>query len=156
MGDSRREIAGSAVRRSAAVRTGEADPTQIIEFTIVVRPPVQAEQSVDDLLAGRLSVKTRDEMEKEFSADAADMSAVSDFAQRSGFQVKETRPSERRLLVEGTVQQINEAFEIHLSYFAGPNGSFLSYDGPLTAPADVSERILAVLGLHRELAAKPR
>jgi len=157
MEESRSEIAGSVVRRSGTVRrTGEADPTQVIEFTIVIRPPVQAAQSSEDLLAGRSSGKTRDQVEKELSADDADMRAVSDFAHRSGFHVLEANPAERRLRVSGAVQEINQAFGIRLAYFDGPNGSFLSYDGPLTAPASVSQRILAVLGLHRDQVAKPR
>ena len=148
MNQGRAEIAGSAVQRPAAVRPlRPADPNQIIEVTIVIRRP-----AAPALSAG----KSRDEIEKSLSADAADVAAVTDFVRSYELTVKEVSPPKRIVRAEGPVRSLNLAFGIQLAYFDSSDGSFLSYDGSLTVPSEVSAIIEAVLGLHQEPVAKAR
>ncbi len=140
----RSEIAGSVVPRSEAVRrVRPADPNQIVEITIVIRRP-----------ASLPSGKTRDEIEQSLSASAADIAAVTDFARRYGLTLEEVSPAKRIVRVEGPARAMNVAFGIELAYFDGPNGTFLSYAGPLTVESEVAPSIAAVLGLHQEPVAK--
>jgi hypothetical protein len=140
------EIAGSAVRRSESVRrVRPADPKQIVNVTIVIRRPSSAPSGT-----------TREEIEQSLSADAGDISAVDGFVRRAGLSVGEVSAAKRTMQVEGTAQSFNLAFGIELAYFDGPNGSYLSYDGPLTVPAELDGRIAAVLGLHQEPIARSR
>ena len=151
MTSGRIEIAGSVVRRSpSASYVGPADPNQVVDATIVIRRPTAMQK------AGHSAAFSRDEIEKSLSADAADIAAVTDFARRFGLAVEETSPEKRTVRVEGPAHSIDRAFGIKLAYFDGPNGTFLSYDGPLTAESDVAGRIVAVLGLHQEPVARPR
>jgi kumamolisin len=155
MTGARGEIAGSAVGRSPSVScVGPADPNQVVEATIVIRRPATMQMAGQSTAFS--SGKTRDEIEKSLSADAADIAAVSDFARRYGLTVKETSPEKRTVRVEGPVHSVDRAFGIQLAYFDDPNGTFLSYEGPLTAESDVAPRIIAVLGLHQQHVAKPR
>ena len=156
--DDRVAIFGSEVNRSGALRPTEAaDPNEAIEATIVIRRPATAQHAAADLLAGRHSGKTREEIETQLAADPADVKTVIDFARRHGLTVVEQSPVKRAVRVAGTLQQMNIAFGIQLAYVAGTGGSrFLSYDGPLKVPAAVSPAITAVLGLHREPVASPR
>jgi hypothetical protein len=148
MTEERMEIAGSSPQRSAALRPlRPADPNQMIEVTIVIRRPAVTVPT---------SGKTREEIEQALSAGAADLSAVTDFAKRYGLTVKEVSAPKRIVRVEGTIQNLSLAFGVHLAYFDGPNGSFLSYDGPLTVAPEVGAKIEAVLGLHQEPLAQPR
>jgi len=149
MADARAEIPGSTVKRSATARCQRpADPNQVIEATIVIRRPAAPAEG--------FSGKTRDEIERSLSAPATDIAAVVDFARRYELTVKEVSPEKRIVRVEGSAQQMERAFGIELGYFDGPDGSFLSYDGPLTAPSEVAEKIAAVLGLHQAPVAKTR
>ena len=155
MTSERSEIAGSVVRRSSSASyVGPADPNQVIEATIVIRRPIPMQEA--GYSPALSSSKTRDEIEKSLSADATDIAAVTDYARRFGLTVKETSPEKRALRVEGPVHSVDDAFGIKLASFEGPDGTFLSYDGPLTAEADVAGRIMAVLGLHQAPVAKPR
>jgi len=146
------------VNRSGTLRPTEAaDPNEALEVTIVIRRPAAANHVAADLLAGRHSRKTREDIETQLAADPADMQAVIDFARSHGLTVVEQSAEKCTVRVAGTLQQMNMAFGIHLAYVAGTGGSrFLSYDGPLKVPAQVSLAITAVLGLHREPVASPR
>jgi hypothetical protein len=144
MSGGRSEIAGSVVTRSEAVRrVRPADPNQIVDITIVIRRP-----------ASVASGKTRDEIEQSLSASPADITAVTNFARRCGLTLKEVSPAKRIVQVQGPAQAMNLAFGIELAYFDGPNGTFLSYAGPLTVESEVAPSIAAVLGLHQEPVAK--
>ncbi len=149
MADARAEIPGSTVKRSATARCERpADPDQVIEATIVIRRPAAPAEG--------FSGETRDEIERSLSASAADIVAVVDFARRYELTVKEVSPEKRIVRVEGSARQMERAFGIELGYFDGPDGSFLSYDGPVTAPSEVAEKIAAVLGLQQAPVAKTR
>jgi Pro-kumamolisin, activation domain len=142
----RSEIAGSVVTRSkAACPVRPADPNQIVQITIVIRRPASLATS-----AG----KTRDEIEQSLSASEADVTAVTDFARRYGLTLKEVSAAKRMVRVQGPAQAMNRAFGIELAYFEGPDGTFLSYAGPLTVESQVAPSIAAVLGLHQEPVAK--
>jgi kumamolisin len=149
MADARVEIPGSTVSRGATARgLRPADPCQMVEATIVIRRPAAP--------ADGFSGKTRDEIEKSLSAPAGDIAAVADFARQFGLTVKEVSPEKRIVRVEGSVPQMDGAFGIELGYFGGPDSSFLSYDGALTAPSQVAGKIAAVLGLDQAPVAKTR
>jgi len=148
MADQRSEIVGSVVRRSDAVRRiRPADPNQVVNATVVIRRPITPP-------AARGS--TREEIEQSLSASPADVTAVTDLAARYGLAIQEASPAKRTVRLEGPARNMNLAFGTDLAYFDGPNGTYLSYDGPLTVPAELNGLIVAVLGLHQEPAAKPR
>ena len=151
MANDRVAILGSEVKRSGALRRMQAaDPDQGIEATIVIRRPEGAKPAAN-------SGKSRAEIEKQLAANAADMAAVLDFAQRCGLSIVEESPEKRTVRVAGTVEQMNEAFGTEVGQFAGPAGErFLSYDGPLTVPRSVSAAITAVLGLDQRTVARAR
>jgi kumamolisin len=147
MSGQRTEVVGSVVTRPEAVRrVRPADPNQIVEATIVIRRPASSAPSG----------KTREEIEKSLSANAADVAAVTDFVRRYGLAIKEVSPQKRIVRVEGPAQNMNRAFGVELTYFEGPSGSFLSYDGPLTVDSDLAPTIVAILGLNQAPVAKSR
>jgi len=156
--DERVAISGSEVKPSGVLRRLQtADPAEAVEATIVIRRPAAANQVAAELLAGRASQTSREQMQKQLAADPADMKTVTEYARLHGLNVLEESAEKRMVRVAGTLRQMNAAFGIELGYVAGPGGSrFLSYNGPLTAPARVSAAITAVLGLHREPVARPR
>jgi len=150
----RTEIAGSTVRRSPSqIQTRPADPNRVIEATIVIRRPPASEPAGPSAFS---QARTRDEIEKSLSADAADIAAVTDFARRYGLTVKEVSPEKRTVQVKGPVSRFDRAFGIELACFKEPNGSFLSYEGPLTVESGMAAGIMAVLGLDQSPVARSR
>ncbi len=154
MTSGRSEIAGSIVPRNpSASHLRPADPNQVIDATIVIRRPFATAGAGPS--AAFATTRTRDEIEKSLSADAVDIGAITNFARRYGLTVKEISPEKRSVRVAGPVSSFDRAFGIELGYFDEPHGTFLSYDGPLTAESEVAPRIVAVLGLHQAPVARP-
>lgn len=158
MAGNRIPISGSEVKRwGASPQREAADPDQVIDATIVLRPPSAAKQMGADLLAGRCPARSRQDVEARLAADPADCKAVLDFVRGQGLSVVEENARRRMVRVAGTVRQMNAAFGIELDYIVGPAGNrYLTYNGALKVPAPVAAAITAVLGLHREPVAKPR
>jgi len=147
MSAGRTEIPGSVVTRSDTVRpVHSADPNETVEATVVLRRPDAAPTP------GR----TREEIARSLCASPGEISGITDFARRYGLDVIEASAASRTVRLQGPAQNMNRAFGTHLAYFAGPDGTFLSYDGPLTVDSEIAPRIIAVLGLDRKPAAKPR
>lgn len=90
------------------------------------------------------------------AADPADVSAVVSFLQQYGLTITDQNLAARTLHAEGSVQQMEAAFEVHIMNFKAPDGSeYLSHQGPIFIPADLSGTIVAVLGFDQRRIAKP-
>jgi kumamolisin len=147
MAGGRAEIPGSVVTRSDPVRPiRPADPNETVEATIVLRRPA----------AAPTLGKTRDEIARSLSAPPGEISAITDFARRHGLEVIDASPAQRTVRLKGPAQNMSRAFGTNLSYFADPDGTYLSYDGPLSVDSEIAPYIVAVLGLDRKPAANPR
>lgn len=153
MADQRAPIPGSEPKHDAASRhLYAADPQEPVQATIVLRgrggeaPPATEARA---LQAGQFQTLGR-------PGDPADVAAVEQFARQYGLTVVEESATERTLRVSGTVRQMDSAFGLHLAYYEDPSGgNYMSWEGPLTAPAPVAEAIIAVLGLdQRETASR--
>jgi kumamolisin len=147
MADGRTEIPGSVVKRPAAVRlVHPADPNETVDVTVVLRRPATAPTHG----------KTRDEIARSLAAPPEEISAITDFARRYGLDVLEASAAKRTVRLQGSAQKMNRAFGANLAYYAGPDGMFLSYDGPLSVESKIAPYVTAVLGLDRRPAASPR
>jgi kumamolisin len=155
--DERVAISGSEVRTPGAVhRLRAADPNEAVEATLVIRRSAAGNQVVAGLTSGRAHSQTREQIERQLSADPGDVRAVVDFARGNGLAIVQESAERRAVRVKGSVRQMSAAFGIQLGYVDKPGGErFLSYNGPLTAPASIAALITAVLGLHQERVARP-
>jgi kumamolisin len=93
------------------------------------------------------------------SADQSYQSDISDltsFASRMGLSVTKQDPARRLIKVRGTAQQVEAAFGTKLHHYSGPSGAFRARVGSLSLPADVVDRVEAVLGLDTRPIARPR
>ena len=84
--------------------------------------------------------------------DPQDAALVESFAQKYALKVTESAPEKRTVKLAGTAGDFERAFGVHLGHF----GNFVSYEGPLTIPAALSGKVLAVLGLDNRPVASPR
>jgi kumamolisin len=98
---------------------------------------------------------SREDFEKQFGADAADLSAVRDFASKHGLSVVQADAGRRSVVLSGTVAKFNAAFGVDLQRFEHDGGSYRGRTGGIRLPDELNGRVEAVLGLDNRPVAKP-
>lgn len=151
-GSERQPVAG-------AKAIGAVDPTERLEVTVLLR-----RNNVGELADRVRKISHRDgprqhlsreQFEKEFGADAADLSAVRDFASRHGLAVVQAHAGRRTVVLSGTVAQFSEAFGVDLQRYEHGGGSYRGRVGSIHLPDELTGRVQAVLGLDNRPVAKP-
>lgn len=155
MSDERVSLPGSeekfraGERLSADVSSGE----QVTATILLRRPPKAA--SEQDLFSPNYRPPARGAAEAQLRADPNEMKAVADFATQHGLTITEEEPSSRRIRVQGNASQIATAFGVQLKWAEDAGGHrFLTYQGSISVPKQLSEIITAVLGLSQRTAAQ--
>ena len=114
-------------------------------------PPAAAASSVAKL-GSELPGKRRGITDAEFNvvcgADPADLERVSKWAEKSKLKVLDRSVAKRRILVEGTIQDIEQAFGVQLNEYDHPeHGHFRGREGEVHVPNDLAGVIEGVFGL---------
>ena len=122
------------------------DPTRhIVTATLVLRPSAAAAQAGQQLLSGARNVPAASIM-----ADPNEVTAVCSFAQHYGLTILDENFETRTVKIQGTAQQMNEAFGIKLCKARDAHGNqYTSYMGSITVPGSVAPYVTAVLGLDQ-------
>ena len=85
------------------------------------------------------------------------MQKVTSFAEQHGLQVTEANPNTRTVKVQGTAEQMGQAFGVKLGLVSEGDGpKHLSYNESLEVPASLSNLVTAVLGLDQRPVADHR
>ncbi len=157
MSAARAELAGSAPKQTGGPVLGPADPNGRITVTVVLRRAPSSPDISDQLMSGTYRPASREQAEALTSADPADVSAVMSFLEQYGLMITGQNLAARTLHAEGTVRQVEAAFGVQLLRFKAADGSeYISHEGPVSIPADLSGVIVAVLGLNQRRVAEPR
>jgi kumamolisin len=123
---------------------------QKISPTIIIRRPPGALDISQQLLSGSWRPMSREQAENLLRVDPADLAAVLSFARANGLQIIAQNAEARTVQIEGTTTQIGEAFGVDIQWRVAPKGQkYLSYQGALTLPAELSGIVEAVLGLDQ-------
>jgi kumamolisin len=143
---SERQIMRDARRMEAADRRATAEVTLCLRR----RSGKSALPTLEDL--GRRSIRSRRPLGREefsalYGADPEDLAAVRVFAQSHGLQVLEESLPRRSVRLGGTVEALTGAFGVDLHRYEFPGGSYRGRIGPVRVPANLKERVLAVVGL---------
>jgi kumamolisin len=97
------------------------------------------------------------EFELTFGADPADLDRISAWAQRKHLKILETNVASRRVLLEGTVSDINAAFTTTLNEYQHPTlGRFRGREGAVHVDEDLYGIIEGVFGLDTRHVGHPR
>ncbi len=132
---------------------GRPDDTQVLTVTVVLRPtepPSHLANKVKDietLLPLLRPTLTPDEIEALHSADKDRVDRVKQWAAEQGLEVFDKSRIRHQLVLEGTVQQLNEAFGVELKYFEHPGGRYHAHSGDVQVPEALGECVSAVIGL---------
>ena len=149
MAEERVPIPGSAPEHGAETASLSAlPPSHLLTVTIVLRRPPGAPDLSETLLSGE-SI-SRDEASRFMEADPSDVEAVKKFADAYDLNVSEVNPASRTVKVTGSVTSLESAFGIRLE----SSGGARTYSGPLTVPAALAGKIVAVLGLDNRAVAR--
>jgi len=143
---------------------GKSNPSQTIRVSIYVRQnpkpnpdTIQALESLSAELPGKRRYLTTEEFNNSFGADPADLDKVANWAGHNNLKVLDTNAAKRRVLVEGTIADIQRAFGIELHEYEHPTeGRFRGREGELQVPADLYGIIEGVFGLDTRKVGRPR
>ncbi len=98
-------------------------------------------------LPGDREYLPRDEFIRDHGASADDIDAVVAHAVSTGLTVVETAPERRCVVLSGTVTQFDSAFGTESGIYRHGTTTYRSHDNPVHIPEDLSEIVVAVLGL---------
>ena len=104
-----------------AKSVGKADPAERLEVSVLLRrrSGTALTEHVKKLASREKSDRhlSREEFERQFGADNADMAAVKKFAGAQGLAVVQEHAGRRTVVLSGTVAQFNAAFGVDLQRF---------------------------------------
>ena len=145
---------------AGARRVGPSDPHQRIEVTILLRRRSKSnEYPKIDELGARLPKERRHLTREDFAithgAHPDDIASVRKFASDFGLQVISINPARRSVVLAGTIEAFSRAFEVELSRYEHPRGTYRGRTGPLTIPTELSEAVEGVFGLDDRPQAQP-
>ncbi|HEV2373686.1 MAG TPA: S53 family peptidase [Streptosporangiaceae bacterium] len=128
------------------------DPGERLTVTVYLRPSPHASQKVDVAAQAGLLPRERHyldpaEVQAQFGADPAEMSAVADWARGCGLEVVRQNVAARSLRLAGTAADFSHAFGVQLQTWRHAGGSYRGRTGAVNVPASLAGVVEAVLGL---------
>jgi kumamolisin len=135
-----------------AQRIGTANPNEVIEVTVVVRPSASSDSSTVAEKIGSQAIRdrkyqTREEFASKNGASVEDLEKVKQFAQQYGLRVIEADPGRRTVRLSGSVDSFTKAFDVRLERFKDAHGEYRVREGEIFIPKDISEIVMSVHGL---------
>ena len=128
-----------------ARRVSDVDPATEIDLTIVVRRKAPAEGIEVDTTVPPAEARQR--LAAAAGADPQDLAAVEQYVREQGMEVASTDAARRVVIVRTTAAKAMQAFDVALGHYEADGISYRGREGAVHLPADVAEKIEAVLGL---------
>jgi len=158
-------LPGSARRAMPnAVLLRKSDPNAKLKISIFVRRNPRPSAAIltkasainRQPIAQRSYLNTK-EFNEVYGASPSDLAAIVKFAKASKLKVIETNVSKRRVLVEGTVADIESAFGVELNDFNHKElGRFRGREGKIYVPETLLPIVAGIEGLDTRPAGRPR
>ena len=147
-----------------AIELRKSDPAQRIKVSIYARRNPHRASKVEALISelnGQPPAKrrypSRDEFSAMFGADPEDLKAIVKWAQANKLSVLDESVRTRRVLVEGTVADVNAAFGVQLVDYLHPHQyHYRGREGAVHVPAALFGVIEGVFGLDSRRVGRPR
>ncbi|WP_250532257.1 S53 family peptidase [Caballeronia sp. ATUFL_F1_KS39] len=139
---------------------GDCDPSEQIEVIVMLRRKDEAgfKQMMARIDSGEAPAQavSREEFDKRFTASDDDIAKVKAFAQQYGLTVVRAETETRSVVLKGTIEQFQKAFDVKLERFQHHNiGEYRGRSGPVKVPDEVHDAVTAVLGLDSKPQARP-
>lgn len=123
-----------------------------VTVTVLLKTPSDLS---DQLLSGQYHPASREAAEQATAANPQDLAAVRQFAQQNGLSVRSEDAASRRVVLAGTVQQMDKAFGVEIGDIRDAAGhTFRAYRGSVQLPPALQNSVTAVLGLDQRPVAR--
>ncbi len=149
-----RPVQGSERRPAKdAHRVRAEDPAAHLSVTIRVRrrsdaPPLP---SAPGTATGHI---TRQDFANLYGSSDADLTLVASFARSHGLTVDETSNARRVVVASGTVEQMNNAFNVDLGRYESPEQTYRGREGHVHLPDEIANLVEGVFGLDNRRMAR--
>ena len=139
--------------RSQAV--GPVDPKETIRVTVVLRR--RGPDPVTGNGREQLAYLSHEQLTQQHGANPEDIALVERFAHEYELAVVESSVQKRRVVLTGTAEAIQKAFEATLAYYKleGTADEFRGRHGSISIPAELGSPVIAILGMDTRPVAKP-
>jgi kumamolisin len=145
-------IGSSRDAPEGAVAAGAIDPNARITITVHLKrrsPDKFAPGSAGDLARLRVPI-TREALAAQRARTHGRAAArITRFAKANGLAVRATDIARRRMVLEGTAQQMTELFGVALAMYDDGQRQFRARTGPLFVPAEIAPWTRAILGFDQ-------
>ena len=120
-----------------------------IEVTVRVKPrqPLPSAAELDAAALRRDAPLSHDEYENQYGADPADIARVEAFARAHHLTVVEVSPPRLSVILAGTVENFQDAFDVELEHYDAPNFTYRGRVGTIGIPRDLVGTVEGVFGL---------
>ena len=109
-----------------------------------------------DPTAPRTPILSHDEFDQLHGADPKDIVKVRKFAEANDLAIVRESVGRRSVIVSGTVEDFNKAFDVQLKTYATPNRTYRGRVGPVRIPKELADIVEGVFGLDNRPVAKRR
>jgi kumamolisin len=138
-----------------AVAIGPTAPDQRLEVTVLVR-----RRDAASLKARAASARPGGHLDHAafvaaYGAEQGDLDKVTAFAQAQGLAVVQADAGRRTVILSGSAQQFEAAFDVQLHDFRYDEGAYRGREGAVHVPQELSGVVEAVMGLDDRPVAKP-
>jgi len=139
---------------------GPVDPDEEAVLTLVLRPRQDTAAPIPADL-GRLSPRLRAHLSREQLGDARgahpdDVEALRDWSSAVGVELISVAAERRTVEIRGSFERLGQLFGVEFRRSGVGGREFRATRGPAAVPAEVADRVVAVLGLETIPAAKPQ
>lgn len=155
-------VSGSSdkIHPDGAKCIGDCDPSEQIEVIVMLRRKDEAgfRQMMSRIDAGEApgQAVSREEFDRRFTASDEDIDKVKAFAKQYGLSVERAETETRSVVLKGTIEQFQKAFDVKLERFQHHNiGEYRGRTGPVNVPDEMHDAVTAVLGLDSKPQARP-
>lgn len=140
--------------RGAAI-SGPCDPNEVVRVTVVLRRrPRRSAPPLAELIQWGERL-TRRQYATRYGADPKEIQQVEAFAQAKGLTVETVNAGARTVALSGTAEAVSRAFQVDLSVYTYPGGTYRGRTGPVHIPAELEDMVRDVLGLDNRPQAHP-
>jgi kumamolisin len=137
-------------KRLLGTRVSGVPDDEVVEVSVILK----RKAPVTVPAPGQAAI-SRAEFDAQHGADPAAINRVQAFAKENNLTVTEVSPERRTVKLQGTVANLNKAFEVQLQRYEHDGQQYRGRGGTIQIPDDLVDSVEAVLGLDDRCQTKP-
>jgi kumamolisin len=141
-----------------ATEIAPAPRDERLEVTVRLRPKTPLPKASAMLKASSAPIPTlsHEEFNKNYGANPRDVAQIRKFAKENSLSIVRESLSRRSVMLSGTVEEFNKAFQVKLKTYAYPKGTYRGRTGFVKIPEYLADIVEGVFGLDNRPVAKRR